>query len=67
MTVNPTDWLSSTLEACCKKWFSGFIYNTCIGKYPQDSDNCVTRYYYPDWQGSNKGCLADGTYICQYI
>ena len=62
MAVDPTFWLTSTLEACCKKWFSGFNYNACLGKYPTDSDDCVKLLYYPDWQGSNKGCLADGEF-----
>lgn len=66
MAANPTHWLSSTLETCCKKWFSGYNYNACIGRYPQDGDddNCLTRLYYPDWQGLNKGCVADGRSQC---
>ena len=61
MASDPTKWLSSSLEACCKKWFGGYIYNACIGKYPQDS-TCVKSAYYPDWHGSNDGCVDDGKY-----
>ena len=60
MAVNPTDWLSSTMEACCKRFFGGFMYDTCMGRYPPDQDDCNMMLFYPDWNGSNKGCLDDG-------
>ena len=60
MAVNPTDWLSSTMEACCKKFFGGYLFETCMGSYPPDHDDCNVMLYYPDWEGSNKGCINDG-------
>ncbi len=60
MAVNPTDWLSSTMEACCNRFFGGFMYDICMGRYPPDQDDCNTMLFYPDWNGSNKGCLDDG-------
>lgn len=63
MAADPNQWLSSSLEACCKKWFSmsTYAYDKCVGKYPPDSDDCVRFLYYPDWQGNNEGCIDDGT------
>ena len=60
MAVNPTDWLSSTVEACCKKFFAGYLFDACMGRYPPDSDDCNVMLYYPDWEGANKGCINDG-------
>jgi len=60
MAVNPTDWLSSSMEACCKKYFNGFLYDSCMGRYPSDHDDCNMKLFYPDWNGSNEGCLDDG-------
>ena len=60
MAVNPTEWLSSTLDACCKKYFNGFLYDACTGRYPPDADDCITKLFYPDWNGSNEGCVDDG-------
>ena len=63
MAADPIQWLSSSLEACCKRWFSisTYAYDKCLGRYPPDSDDCVTFLYYPDWQGKNEGCIDDGT------
>lgn len=60
MAVNPTEWLSSTLETCCRKYFGGYNYDACMGKYPPDADDCNIMLYYPDWDGSNQGCTDDG-------
>ena len=60
MEINPTQWLSSTLDACCKKFFGGFLYQQCTGAYPPDADDCTVLLYYPDWNGANEGCVADG-------
>ena len=60
MAVNPTEWLYSTMEACCKKYFNGFLYDECIGRYPRDADDCNKQLFYPDWNGSNEGCVDDG-------
>ena len=60
MAVNPTEWLSSTMQACCKKFFGGYYYDSCIGRYPPDRDECTVKLYYPDWNGANNGCTDDG-------
>lgn len=60
MEINPTQWLSSTLDACCKKFFGGFMYPKCTGAHPPDADDCTVLLYYPDWNGANEGCIADG-------
>ena len=59
MAVNPTQWLSSTMQACCKKYFSGYMYDACMGRYPPDHDDCNVMLYYPDWDGANKNCVDD--------
>ncbi len=60
MAVNPNEWLASTLETCCKRFFSGYSYEICTKEYPRDDDDCIKELYYPDWQGSNEGCISDG-------
>jgi len=60
MEINPTQWLSSSLDACCKKFFGGFFYKQCIGAYPPDADDCNVMLFYPDWNGSNEGCVDEG-------
>lgn len=60
MAVNPTEWLSSTKKSCCQKYFGGYMYDDCMGRYPPDHDDCNTMLFYPDWQGANEGCLDDG-------
>ncbi len=60
MAVNPTDWLSSTMQACCQKFFGGFQYDKCMGRYPPDQDDCNVMLHYPDWNGANEGCASDG-------
>ena len=60
MAADPLTWQSSSMESCCKKFFGGYLYETCIGRYPPDQDDCNRMLYYPDWEGSNKGCTDDG-------
>ena len=59
MAADPTQWLSSTFEACCKKYFGWFMFDKCMGRYPPDNDDCITTLFYPDWNGSNEGCIDD--------
>lgn len=61
MAVNPGDWLTSSIKACCEKFFAGYMYEDCMGFYPPDHDDCNKALFYPDWSGSNEGCLGDGT------
>lgn len=60
MAANPIDWLTSTMQACCKKFFGGYNFDACMGRYPRDNDDCNVRLYYPDWNGANQGCADDG-------
>ena len=60
MVLDPTTWLSSSKEVCCKKFFGGFLYENCLGLYPPDHDDCNEMLYYPDWGGKNTGCVNDG-------
>ncbi len=60
MALEPTSWLSSTVEACCKTFFGGYRYDACMGRYPPDHDDCNVMLYYPDWDGANEGCTDDG-------
>jgi len=60
MAVNPTQWLSSTMSACCKKFFGGYMYDACMGRYPPDHDDCNVMLFYPDWEGANILCVSDG-------
>ncbi|KAK1734553.1 hypothetical protein QTG54_014801 [Skeletonema marinoi] len=56
MSINTADYMSSTLAACCNKWFSWDV-DKCIGSHP---DDCTEHLYYPDWQGGSHKCVADG-------
>ena len=68
MAASPTEWLSSTMETCCNKFFSGYRFDSCMGKsststsynYPPDADDCNVMLFYPDWSGANVDCLDDG-------
>ena len=60
MELDPTSWLSSSMEACCQKFFGGFNFDKCMGRYPPDHDDCNVMLHYPDWNGENKGCASDG-------
>ena len=59
MALDPGHWQSSSLKGCCKRFFGGYLYDNCMGKY-RPKDDCVTALWYPDWAGSNKGCKNDG-------
>ncbi|KAL3797965.1 hypothetical protein HJC23_013203 [Cyclotella cryptica] len=61
MEVNPTYWLFSTRDKCCKQHFS-WNYNFCMGADGTDS----YALWYPDWEGTNKGCLHD-SYAPSYM
>ena len=56
MTKNPGDYLFSTLDSCCSTYFN-WNYDTCMGLLPGE---CARELYYPDWNGSNEKCIADG-------
>ena len=60
MELDPTSWLSSTVDSCCQKFFGGFNYDVCMGRYPPDHDDCNVMLWYPDWEGSNDGCTNNG-------
>ncbi len=60
MAVNPSEWLSSSMESCCKKFFSGYAYDSCMNRYPRDDGGCTPKLFYPDWEGGNEGCMDDG-------
>lgn len=55
MVLNPTMWLHDTLSDCCKANYAWKMYD-CMGTTPVAS----TGKFYPDWSGSNEGCLNDG-------
>ena len=56
MEANPSAWLFTTLEKCCSTHAS-WNKEVCVGSHPQE---CATTLWYPDWAGTNKGCLRDG-------
>lgn len=56
MEQNPSFWLSSTLDKCCTQHF-GWNYDHCMGV---SDDTCARAYWYPDWEGSNEGCVRNG-------
>ena len=60
MAINPTQWLSSSMSACCEKFFGGYMYDACMGRYPPDHDDCNVMLFYPDWEGANIFCVSDG-------
>ena len=62
MVVNPGEWLSTTLQKCCKKHFNGYYYDQCLFLHPPPAlQGCSDPLlFYPDWHGSNEGCLDDG-------
>jgi len=45
MTINTADYMTSTLAACCTKFFN-WDYDECTGNHPNE---CVPALYYPDW------------------
>lgn len=60
MAANPGEWLSTTLQKCCQKYFNGYYHDQCLGLHPPTAGNCAQMLYYPDWQGDNDGCLDNG-------
>jgi len=56
MTVNPSYYLSSTLDKCCSTYFSWNM-PVCLN---QLRGICARALYYPDWDGANTGCIDDG-------
>jgi hypothetical protein len=55
MVQNPSMWLHDTLADCCSKNYSWKLAE-CVGTAAAASSGL----YYPDWAGSNEGCLNDG-------
>jgi len=56
MASNPSNYLYSTLDKCCSAHF-GWNYLACMG---QLEGICARSLWYPDWSGSDNGCLNDG-------
>ncbi|KAL9179689.1 hypothetical protein ACHAXT_008979 [Thalassiosira profunda] len=56
MSANPSWYLYSTLDDCCTTYF-GWNYDGCMGDV---RGTCVKALFYPDWEGSNEGCVDDG-------
>eukprot|EP00956_Cyclotella_meneghiniana_P019802 scaffold34431_cov24-Cyclotella_meneghiniana.AAC.2 len=56
MDANPTNYLFSTLDKCCSQHFT-WNYESCMGTLDQ---TCARALWYPDFTGSNTGCLRDG-------
>lgn len=67
MTRGPSLWMHSTLSDCCTtnyNWMlSACLENSVTSPMPPPVRSPATPVYglwYPDWSGSNTGCLADG-------
>lgn len=56
MSANPGYYLYTTLDSCCTSNF-GWNYFTCMGELP---GICSRALYYPDFEGTNTGCVNDG-------
>lgn len=56
MAANPSNYLYSTLDKCCTNHF-GWNYLACMG---QLENVCARSLWYPDWEGSDDGCVSDG-------
>eukprot|EP00804_Cyclotella_cryptica_P017072 CCRYP_003317-RA/>CCRYP_003317-RA protein AED:0.06 eAED:0.06 QI:0/1/0.5/1/1/1/2/198/460 len=56
MASNPGVYLHSTLDKCCSTHFA-WNYDGCMGKL---DDTCARALWYPDWEGTNTGCVRDG-------
>ncbi|KAL7516014.1 hypothetical protein ACHAWX_001073 [Stephanocyclus meneghinianus] len=52
MVDNPTIWLHDTLSSCCSRYY-GWKMRECMNVLS-------SGLFYPDWAGTNKGCLNDG-------
>lgn len=55
MVNNPTTWLYTTQESCCDRYFS-YQKSDCMGT---SAAAAASGKFYPDWAGSNEGCLED--------
>ena len=67
MATNPTVWLFSSLTACCKSWFGGYAFKSCMGQDGTGNGICNERLYYPDWEGSNESCVDDGKLVIHML
>jgi len=56
MSASPSYYMYSTLDSCCSTYF-GWNFEVCSGNLP---GICARSLYYPDWEGSNEGCINDG-------
>jgi len=56
MGASPGDHMHSTLDSCCSTYF-GWNFDECVGNLP---GSCARSLFYPDWEGSNDGCIDDG-------
>jgi len=56
MSAAPSYYMHSTLDSCCSTYF-GWNFDVCSGNLP---GICARSLYYPDWEGSNEGCIDDG-------
>jgi hypothetical protein len=56
MVKNPSYWLHSTLTPCCEANFAWNL-EECTGT----TETLTSGLYFPDWEGTNTGCLNDGT------
>ncbi|EJK73487.1 hypothetical protein THAOC_04881 [Thalassiosira oceanica] len=56
LSADPSNYMSTTLAKCCSSYFS-WNYDVCIGNLP---GICARSLFYPDWEGSNTGCVDDG-------
>jgi hypothetical protein len=56
MASNTGVYMHSTLDKCCSTHFS-WNYDGCMGKL---DDTCARALWYPDWEGTNTGCVRDG-------
>jgi hypothetical protein len=67
MTRSPDLWMHSTISACCTTNYNWML-SACLENssqsqvsYPAPAPSSpVVGLFYPDWEGSNEGCLADG-------
>ena len=59
MSRNKGFYMFSTLDndKCCKQYFN-WNYDGCMGLL---DNSCARGLWYPDWEGSNEGCVKDGS------
>ena len=56
MNADPGSYMHSTLDKCCSTHFA-WNYDGCMGLL---DDTCVRALWYPDWEGTDNGCVRDG-------